>query len=58
MQETSVQSVGWEETLEESMATHSCILGNIPGQRNMPGNMPGKSHGQKSLEGYSLQGCK
>ena len=58
MQETSVQSVGWEETLEEGMATHSYILGNIPGQRTMPGNMPGKSHGQRSLEGYSLQGCR
>ena len=56
--ETWVQSVGWEEALEEGMATHSCILGNIPGQRNMSGNMPGKSHGQRSLEGYRLLGCR
>ena len=26
MQETQVQSLGWEDTLEESMATHSSIL--------------------------------
>ena len=26
MQETQVQSLGWEDTLEESMETHSSIL--------------------------------
>ena len=26
MQETSVQSLGWEDPLEEGMATHSSIL--------------------------------
>ena len=26
MQETGVQSLGWEDALEESMATHSSIL--------------------------------
>ena len=26
MQETQVQSLGWEDTLEEGMATHSSIL--------------------------------
>ena len=26
MQETSIQSVGWEDPLEEGMATHSRIL--------------------------------
>ena len=26
MQETQVQSLGWEELLEEGMATHSSIL--------------------------------
>ena len=26
MQETWVQSLGWEDTLEEGMATHSSIL--------------------------------
>ena len=31
MQETWVQSLGWEDPLEEEMATHSCILaGKIP----------------------------
>ena len=26
MQETSVQSLGWEDSLEDGMATHSSIL--------------------------------
>ena len=40
MQETWVQSLGWVDSLEDEMATHSIFL-------------PGKSHGQKNLEGYS-----
>ena len=38
--ETPLQSLGWEAPLEEDMATHSSIL-------------PGESHGQRSLAGYS-----
>ena len=38
-----VQSLGWEEPLEEETATCSSILA-------------GKSHGQRSLVGYSLEG--
>ena len=34
-----VRSLGWENTLEEGMAT-------------TPGFLPGKSHGQRSLAGY------
>ena len=46
MQETWVRSLGWEDPLEESMATHSSILAwRIP-------------HGQRSLAGYSPQGLK
>ena len=26
MQETRVRSLGWEDSLEKGMATHSCIL--------------------------------
>ena len=26
MQETCVQSLGWEDPLEEGMVTHSCVL--------------------------------
>ena len=37
--------LGLESPLEEEMATHSSIL-------------VGKSHGQRSLEGYSPWGCK
>ena len=40
-----VQSLGGEDPLEEEMAIHSSILS-------------GKSHGQRSLVGYSLWGPK
>ena len=40
MQETWVQSLGQEEPLEKEMATYSVFL-------------PGESHGQRSLAGYS-----
>ena len=45
VQETWVQSLGWEDPLEEGMATHTRIL-------------PGESRGQRSLEGYSPWGHK
>ena len=41
MQEMEVWCLGWKDPLEEEMATHSSIL-------------VGKSHGQRSLAGYSL----
>ena len=44
MQETQVQSLGQEDSLEEEMAT--------------PVFLPGESHGQESLASYSLWGCK
>ena len=40
MQETQVQSLGWEDPLEKEMAPLSSILG-------------WKTHGQRSLVGYS-----
>ena len=40
-----VWSLGREDTLEKSIATHSVLL-------------PRESHGQKNLVGYSPQGCK
>ena len=45
MQETPVPALGQEEPLEKEMATHSGILA-------------GKSHGQRSLAGYSPWGRK
>ena len=45
MYETWVQSLGWEDSLEEGMATRSSVL-------------PGESHGQRGLAGYSPWGCK
>ena len=40
MQEMWVQFLGWEDLLEKDTATYSSFL-------------PGKSHGQRSLVGYS-----
>ena len=45
MQETRVQSLGREDPLEKGMATTPVFL-------------PGKSHGQRSLAGYSPWGHK
>ena len=45
MWETWVWSLGQEDPLEKEIATHS----STP---------PGKSHGQRSLVGYILWGCK
>lgn len=45
MQKMWVQSLGWENLLEEEVQTHSSLL-------------PRESHGQKSLAGYSPWGCK
>ena len=44
-QENQVQSLGWENALVEDTATHSVFL-------------PGESHGQRSLAGYSPWGHK
>ena len=40
MWETWVQSLGWEDPLEEGMATHSSILGEFHGQRSLAGYSP------------------
>ena len=40
MWETWIPSLGWEVAVEEGMAAHSSFL-------------PGESHGQRSLVGYS-----
>ena len=47
MQEAWVRSLDWEDPLEEGMATHSSIL-----------TWWIRSHGQRSLVGYSPWGCK
>ena len=44
MWENHVQSLGWEDPMEQKMATHSVFL-------------PEKFHGQRSLARYSLRGC-
>ena len=45
MQKTQARSLGRKGPLEEGMEAHSSIL-------------PGESHGQRSLAGYSPWGCK
>ena len=41
IQETQIQSLGWEDPLEKEMATHSSILAwRIPGQRSLVGCNP------------------
>ena len=45
MLEIRIQSLGWEDLLEREMATHSSILA-------------WKTHGQRSLIGYSPWGCR
>ena len=45
MQETQVQSLGWEDPLEEEM-------------QSAPVFLPGESHGQRSLAGYRTWDCK
>ena len=39
MQETWVQSLDWEDTLEEGMATHTILVWRIPWTEN-PGRLP------------------
>jgi len=39
MQETRVQSLGWEDTLETQMATHSSILAWIIPWTEEPGRL-------------------
>ena len=42
MQETWVQSLGWEDPLEKEVATHSSILAwKIPWTESMAGYTPG-----------------
>ena len=45
MQETWVRSLGWEDPLEKEMQPTPVFL-------------PGESHGQRSLAGYSPRGRK
>ena len=44
MQETQVQSLGWEDLLEKAWQSTSVFL-------------PGESHRQRSLAGYNLSSC-
>ena len=51
MQETQVQSLGWEDTLEKGMATHSSILAwRIP--------WTGEPGGLQSVSSQSVRGLR
>jgi len=45
VQDSQIQSLGWEDPLEKEMATTPLFL-------------PGESHGQRNLAGYSPRGLK
>ena len=52
---------GKESTCQCKRCGFSSCVGKIPWRRKWqrtPGFLPGKSHGQRSLEGYSPWGCK
>ena len=48
VQETQVQSLGWEDPLEKGMATHSCILAWRMPWTEEPGGL--QSMGHKELD--------
>ena len=62
--ETWVQSLGWEDPLQEGMATCPSILAWRTlewveySQPTWGEYMEYSPHGQRSLAGYSLQGCR
>ena len=42
MQETQVQSLGWEDPLEKGMATHSVFLPGVSSWTEKPGRLQSK----------------
>ena len=50
VQESQVQSLGWGDPLEKEMGTYTNYL--------LQDSCLEKSHGQRSLVGYSTWGCK
>ena len=55
VQETWVQSLGWEGTLEEGMAIHSSFFFFF---FLTPVFLPGEFHGQGILAGHRTQDCR
>ena len=53
-----VQSLGWEDPMEEGMEIHSCILAwNIHGQRSLVGCTPG-GHKERTRHEEAQAGIK
>ena len=52
--ETQVQPLGWEDPLEKEMGNQYILQARIL----TPVFLPGESHGQRSLVGYSPGGHK
>ena len=58
MQQSWVQSLGWEDTLEEEMATHSSILAwRIPWSEEPGGLQPTGSQSRTWTSVHSLMRC-
>ena len=66
MEETKSGASHQMTQLGKESACNAGVAGLIPGLGRSPGRkcqptpvfLPGKSHGQRSLAGYSLWGCK
>ena len=60
MQETKVQSLGWEDSLEEEMATHSRILAwEIQWTEDLVGySLWGRKRGRHDLATKQQQQCE
>ena len=55
MRETWVPSLGWEDPLEEGIATHSSILAwRIPWTESLAGHSPWRSNGLECREGVAI----
>ena len=56
MQETQVQSLGWEDALENGMATNSSILSwRIHGQRRLVGHSPWCHKESDTIEQFTMK---
>ena len=58
VQETQVRSLGRKDPQEESRTVHLSVLPWRSEWLPTPVFLPGESHGQRSLAGYSPQGLK
>jgi len=55
MQETQVESLGWEDPLEKEMAIHSCILPWIIPWTEDPGGLQSLGHKELDMTAVTYQ---